>query len=198
MIIKNINIMNKKSKILNFDNYFKLYEKLINNEDNKSKINKIIYKFKSLKKNKGKLILIGNGGSAASASHLMVDFTKNAKIKAINFNETSLITAFANDYGYENFLVNALKFYSKKKDIVIFMSVSGNSPNLINALKYCKSKKLDTITFSGSKKNNYLFKNGGINIYINSMAYNIVECIHLMLLTFVVDSLKGKAIYKVK
>ncbi len=190
--------MKNKNKFLDFDNYFSNYQKLIKIEENQKKIKKIILKFQNLKKKNGKIILLGNGGSASSASHLLVDFTKNAKLKAINFNEISLITAFSNDYGYENYISEALKFYCKKNDIVVFMSVSGNSPNLVNALKYCNSKKIEAITFSGCKKNNYLFKNGKINIHINSMAYNIVECIHLMLLTYIVDCLKGKAVYKVK
>lgn len=189
--------MKKKNKFLNYRNYFSNYQKLINNENNQKKIKEIILKFQRLKNRNGKIIFLGNGGSASSASHLLVDFTKNARVKAINFNEVSLITAFSNDYGYENYLAKALKFYCKKNDIVVFISVSGNSPNLVNALKYCNSKKIETITFSGSKKNNYLFKNGKINIHINSMAYNIVECVHLMLLTYIVDCLKGKAVYKV-
>lgn len=189
--------MKIKKKDIDYNNYFLNYEKILESHELKQKINKIILKFKNIKKKKSKIIFLGNGGSAASASHLLVDLTKNAKVKAINFNEVSLITAFANDYGYENYLAKALKFYCKKNDLVVFISVSGNSRNLVNALKYCNSKKIDTITFTGTKKNNYLFKNGKLNIHIDSMAYNIVECTHLMLLTYIVDCLIGKAVYRV-
>ena len=177
--------MKIKKKDIDYNNYFLNYEKILESHELKQKINKIILKFKNIKKKKSKIIFLGNGGSAASASHLLVDLTKNA------------ITAFANDYGYENYLAKALKFYCKKNDLVVFISVSGNSRNLVNALKYCNSKKIDTITFTGTKKNNYLFKNGKLNIHIDSMAYNIVECTHLMLLTYIVDCLIGKAVYRV-
>ena len=69
----------------------------------------------------GKLIFVGNGGSAAMSSHVAVDFTKNAKIKSINFNEPDLITCFANDYGYENWVAKALEFYANKNDLVFLM-----------------------------------------------------------------------------
>ena len=72
----------------------------------------------STNKSKNKIIIIGNGGSAAIASHLSVDFTKAAGIRAINFNESSLLTCFGNDYGYENWVQHALKFYADENDTV--------------------------------------------------------------------------------
>ena len=63
-----------------------------------------------LKKNDKKIMIFGNGGSAAIASHVSVDLTKNAKIRCVNYNEADLITCFANDYGYENWVKQALKF----------------------------------------------------------------------------------------
>ncbi len=68
----------------------------------------------------GKIILVGNGGSAAMASHVSVDFTKAAQIRAVNFNEADLITCFANDYGYDKWVVEALKAYANSSDVVIF------------------------------------------------------------------------------
>ena len=182
---------------MNFAKYISNYDKHLNNAENQKKLKLIINKINNLKRSNKKLIILGNGGSSASASHLMVDFTKQAKIKTINFNETSLITAFSNDYGYENYLEKALKFYSKKGDLIIFLSVSGNSKNLKNALKYCNKKKLFSISFTGHKINNFLNKNSSISLHVPSFAYNIVECIHLIYLTYIVDFIVGKEVYKV-
>src|SRR5262245_14647774 len=74
-----------------------------------------------------KLIIAGNGGSSAIASHCAVDFTKIARIRCINFNEVDLITCFANDYGYENWVEKALEFYADSGDTAILISSSGKS-----------------------------------------------------------------------
>ena len=81
-----------------------------------------------------KVIIAGNGGSAAMASHVAVDFTKAANIRAINFNEADLITCFANDYGYENWVGKALEAYADPGDLVILISSSGKSQNISNLL----------------------------------------------------------------
>ena len=75
-----------------------------------------------------KVIVAGNGGSAAMASHISVDLTKAASIRAINFNEADLLTCFANDFGYENWVAEALKAYADAGDVVILVSSSGASP----------------------------------------------------------------------
>ena len=76
------------------------------------------------------------------ASHVAVDFTKAAGIRAINFNEADLLTCFANDYGYENWVVKALEFYADEGDLVILVSSSGQSPNMLNGAKQAKEMKL--------------------------------------------------------
>ena len=80
---------------MNFNKYISNYNQHLKNVRNQKKLKLIIDKISNLKRLNNKLIILGNGGSSASASHLMVDFTKQAKIKTINFNETSLITAFS-------------------------------------------------------------------------------------------------------
>ena len=79
-------------------------------------LNNISEKLKKIKKG-NKAIIIGNGGSSALASHVSVDLTKNAKVRAINFNESDLLTCFSNDYGYEKVFEKALDFYADKGDI---------------------------------------------------------------------------------
>ena len=120
-----------------------------------------------------------------------MDLTKNAGIECVNFNESDLITCFANDYGYENWIDKAVKFYGKKGDILILVSVSGSSPNVVKAAKNAKKHGIKTvITFTGSKNsNNKLKKNGDINIWIDSASYNIVENAHQFILLMIIDSI---------
>ena len=151
---------------------------------------------KNSKKNK-KIIIAGNGGSAAISSHFSVDLTKNAKIKCINFNEADLITCFSNDFGYDKWLINAIKMYANKNDILFLISVSGESKNILNAAKEAKKcgiKKI--ITFTGCNKNNSLRALGDINFWINSKAYNLVENCHQFFLLTLVDLIIGKSEYK--
>lgn len=145
-----------------------------------------------LKTNRGKIILAGNGGSAAMASHVAVDFTKAAKVRAINFNEADLITCFGNDYGYENWVTEAIRAYSDDNDLIILISSSGQSDNIVNAAKFSKEKNLDLITLSGFKSSNPLREIGDVNLWINSDNYNYVEMSHhiwlLALCDFVIAS----------
>ena len=78
-------------------------------------------------KNNNKVMIFGNGGSAAIASHVSVDLTKNAKIKCFNFNEADLITCFSNDYGYERWIEKTIDFYGQNDDVLILISSSGKS-----------------------------------------------------------------------
>lgn len=160
----------------------------------------IIKKIKKLRNTNRKVIIYGNGGSASTASHFSTDLTKNARVKCINFNESNLITCFANDYGFENFVSQALKEYSSKGDIIILISVSGESKNLINAANYCKKNKLHLITLTGKNKKNSLIQKNlkGNNIFINSKSYNIVEICHHIILLTIVDCIIGKKNYGTK
>ena len=186
--------MKKKLKKDFFDNYFSLlYENLINISE--VELLKAINLIKKVPK-KNKIIIIGNGGSAAMASHVAVDFTKVAKIRATNFNEPDLITCFANDYGYNNVFEKAIELYSLRGDLLIAISSSGKSQNIIKAVKRAKKMKLKVITFSGFSSNNPLSKEGNINFWVNSKAYNIVEMAHHTLLLAIVDYIVGKIYYK--
>tara|TARA_B100000989_G_C19446080_1_gene429540 strand:- start:242 stop:799 length:558 start_codon:yes stop_codon:yes gene_type:complete len=138
----------------------------------------------------GTVYIVGNGGSASIASHVAVDFLKSIGIKAMTFNESSLITCYANDYGYENWVKEALKNYSKKNDLVILISSSGESQNILNAGKYAIDQNLDLVTFSGFNKNNSLSKLGNFNIWVDSSDYNYVEIIHNQFLLMLVDLIK--------
>ena len=137
----------------------------------------------------GKVILVGNGGSAAMASHIAVDLTKVAGVRAINFNEADLLTCLANDYGYEHWVERALGFYADPADLVVLISSSGKSSNIVNGARKARQMKLPLITFSGFDADNPLRKLGDLNFWADSRAYNIVEMTHHIWQLALVDKL---------
>lgn len=167
--------------------YLKTYNSLINDSaiiDNLIKIKSI---FQNTSKEGGKIIFAGNGGSAAMASHVAVDITKNTGVRAVTFNEYDLITCLANDYGYENWISKAIELYHNPKDIIVLISASGQSLNVLNAATKSKELGLTVITFSGFNANNPLHKLGDINLWVDSEVYNIVEMTHHIWLLAIVD-----------
>ena len=146
---------------------------------------------KTVSKAGNKLMIAGNGGSAAMASHVSVDFTKAADIRAINFNEADLLTCFSNDYGYERVFEKALEFYGDEGDLMILISSSGSSKNVVNAARRAKELNMSVITFTGFDGDNPLRKLGDINFWVDSKAYNIVEMTHHIWLLAIVDYIIG-------
>ena len=136
-----------------------------------------------------KVIVVGNGGSAAIASHLAVDLTKVAGIRAVNFNEPSLLTCFANDYGYEHWVEKALGFHADQGDLLILVSSSGESANILNGAKRAVAMGLSILTLSGFANDNRLRSLGGINLWVNCRTYNIVENVHQIWMLSIVDFL---------
>ena len=175
---------------MKFEKYFKNYNQSIFNLLNDldiSLIDKSVELIQECKKNKGKTYIIGNGGSSSIASHVSVDFAKVANVPSNTFNNANLITCFANDYGHENWIKEAIKAYTQKNDILILISRSGNSKNIINAAKYCNENNIRLITLSGFDKSNPLAKLGDVNIHINSNNYNYIEMSHHIILLSIVD-----------
>ena len=121
--------------------------------------------------------------------------TKNAKIKTISITNDNLITCFSNDYGFKKWMEKSIKYYVEKKDLVIFLSVSGNSKNILNALKFCNKNKIKTFSLTGHKKNNLTNKLSRKFIWVNSMSYNAVEITHNIILLTIVDLIIGKNKY---
>lgn len=146
----------------------------------------------------GKLMFAGNGASASIANHASLDFTKQAKIKSVNFNESALITAFSNDFGYDNWIQKAIEYYGDDKDTLILISSSGQSSNVINAAKYANHNDINVITFTGFDSNNPLSMSGDINFWLDSKSYNIIEGIHQIWLMSICDLIIGKKEYSVK
>ena len=147
----------------------------------------------NIKKNKKKVLIFGNGGSAAIASHFTIDMLKNTKIRCLNFNEASIITCLSNDFGYENWVKKSIEYNLDMKDMLIIISSSGESKNMINACKYAQMKGIfPIITFTGFKKGNSISKLGTINFWTDSKKYNHIENTHQFLLLSLVDSLSNQ------
>jgi D-sedoheptulose 7-phosphate isomerase len=144
-----------------------------------------------------KLMFAGNGASASIASHARVDFTKQGRVHSIDFNEPNLITCFANDFGFDNFMAKGVEYYADPGDVLVLISVSGRSPNAVKAAEYAKSRGLKVVSFTGSAPDNPLRQLSDIDFWLDSRAYNIVECVHMVWLMTVVDMLVGKAEYAV-
>ena len=143
-----------------------------------------------------KTLIFGNGGSAAISSHFSVDLTKNAGLRCVNFNETDLITCFANDYGFERWVEKAVDFYGNEDDLLIVISSSGSSRNILNGVRAARKGKFRAVvTFSGFDEDNPLRQLGDINLWVNSRAYNFVENIHQIWLLAIVDLIIGNKEY---
>ena len=136
-----------------------------------------------------KIMFIGNGASAAISSHMATDFWKNGAVKAIAFNDSSLLTCISNDYGYQYVFEKPIEMFAEKGDILIAISSSGRSPNILHGTKKAIEKKCGVITLSGFKSSNPLRKLGHINFYVPSSSYGQVEIIHQAICHCILDIL---------
>ncbi len=128
------------------------------------------------------LYIIGNGGSAAIASHTAIDFMNVAQVSAHTLHDVATLTCMANDYGYENAFSKILNIAIKKGDLLILISSSGQSKNMINALEVGKEIGATVVTLSGFDLKNPLRALGDINIWLNSKDYGMVEIGHQFIL----------------
>ena len=179
------------------DDYWARYKKILFESRDDTAILYLRDKIHVINSNNGKLIFIGNGASASLSSHAATDFTKQAKIKSIAFNDHNLITALSNDYGYQNWVAKAIEFYSAPNDMILFISVSGESSNLIEGINFANERSLTTASLTGSRKTNSLKLKSKYSLWVNSKAYNIVESIHTIWITLIIDLFVGSPEYMV-
>lgn len=135
-----------------------------------------------IKKNNKNMYFVGNGASAAIAAHMSADASKNGEIKAQCFNESSFMTAIGNDIDYKEVFAYPLNRYGDKDDVLVTISSSGNSPNIVRAIEVAKEKGIKVVTFSGMKEDNKSRQMGDLNFWIPSKSYGIVESTHQCLL----------------
>lgn len=132
--------------------------------------------------NKRTIYFAGNGASAAMASHMAADSTKNAKLRAMAFNDAALMTAVSNDIAYEECFSEPLKRFGLPGDILVTISSSGNSPNIVRVIETARSLDIGVVTLSGMSEDNRSRSLGDVNFFVPAKTYGIVECCHQILL----------------
>jgi D-sedoheptulose 7-phosphate isomerase len=138
-----------------------------------------------------KLIFIGNGGSAGIASHMAIDYSKNGNIRSQAVNDSSALTCLGNDLGYENVFSKQIELHARPDDLLVAISSSGNSENILNGVDQARVSDCKVITLSGFGEDNRLRGRGDINFYVPSQEYGFVEITHLALCHAVVDLAMG-------
>ena len=127
---------------------------------------------------KNTLFFAGNGASAMMAGHMSADSTKNGGMKSLFLSETSMMTAVSNDISYDEVFAYPVGRFANPKDMLIAISSSGNSRNIIRAIETAKEKGMYVVTLTGLKKDNKARSLGDINLYIPGATYGIVEVCH--------------------
>jgi len=134
-----------------------------------------------------RIFFIGNGGSNSICSHMMEDYAKMGRFPTFAFSDPALITCFANDYGYEMAMAEWLKIHFVEGDLLVAISSSGESKNIVNAAAYASSIGKNVITLTGFKEENTLSRMGALNFHLPVSNYGIVECFHQVILHLVLD-----------
>ncbi|MDN3508945.1 MAG: SIS domain-containing protein [Candidatus Neptunochlamydia sp.] len=140
------------------------------------------------KENDGTVFVVGNGGSAGIASHFSIDLLNALKIPSQTLYDSNVMTCISNDYGYDQVFSRPLDLLLKRNDLLVCVSSSGNSQNILNAEAIAKSKDIPIITLSGFEPHNPLRSLGDLNLYLPIIDYGLVEMGHFFLLHTIVDS----------
>jgi D-sedoheptulose 7-phosphate isomerase len=135
----------------------------------------------------GKLIFIGNGGSAGIASHMAVDFSNSGRMRAITLSDGAALTCLSNDYGYEQAFAVQIEWHARPGDLLVAISSSGSSPNILNGVEKARASGCAVISFSGFGRDNPLRCLGDLNFYVASERYGFVEIAHAALCHAILD-----------
>jgi len=162
------------------------FEEIKSNLEHLSESHYEYIKFVNEFNNHEKIIIIGNGGSNAIASHISQDYVKKQSKKSLTFTDASMLTCYINDYGVEDAYAKFIENYADKDTLVILISSSGNSKNILNSAKYCLDNNIGYGILTGFDKNNLLRLKYGIkslfDYHVESYDYGVVECIHQIFL----------------
>lgn len=141
-----------------------------------------------INKQNGCVFVVGNGGSSGIASHFVVDLLRTLKIAASTLTDSCAATCFGNDFGYDKIFSEQLNIRMQFHDLLIAISSSGKSPNILNAVQVANDKGAQVITFSGFSSSNPLRGKGDLNFWIDSSDYGLVESAHFLLLHSIIDT----------
>ncbi len=150
----------------------------------------VMHLLKTSMASKQSVFWVGNGGSASICAHLSQDMMNKLNIKSLYFGETSLLTCMANDFGYEQVYAKPLKQFVQKDDLLIAISSSGNSDNILNSVKIAQDTGMKIVTLSGMKEDNKLWNTeSDVSFFLSSDLYGIVEVGHEALLHGIIETL---------
>lgn len=135
------------------------------------------------------IFICGNGGSAGIAVHMTADLLKNGGLKTQSLYNPAVLTCLGNDLDYNHTFCKQLELMASDEDMLIAISSSGKSQNIINAINTMKELGGSVITFTGFKPDNPIRKMGNYNVYVPFAHYGIVESIHNMVLQQLVDEI---------
>jgi D-sedoheptulose 7-phosphate isomerase len=152
---------------------------------------KAIQMFLDVKSDSRKVMLAGNGGSAAIVSHVQNDLCKAVGIRAMVFNEPPLLTALANDHGYGCVFQRPIELWAEPGDVLFTVSSSGKSENIVRALQAALDKQCQVITLSGFSPDNPSRQMGDLNFFVRSNVYGYVETAHMALAHFLTTRLSA-------
>ena len=136
-------------------------------------------------------LFVGNGASMALASHMALDWSKNGGVCSQSLGDSAILTAVANDISYEDVFTEQLKWKAGTSGVLVAISSSGNSPNIIAAVRQARTNGMGVLTFSGLKRDNLLRRMGDVNLYVPAKTYGVVECAHQLLLHMWLDCYMG-------
>lgn len=148
---------------------------------------KAVLRLKLVRGNEGRVFFVGNGASASIASHFAADFLKNGRMAAMCFSDPALLTCLANDLGYEHVYDLPIERHGRGADLLVAISSSGRSPNILNAIEAANRRFMMTITLSGFAPDNPLRKAGHLNFWVPSDRYGCVETAHTAILHAILD-----------
>ena len=138
-----------------------------------------------------KVIFIGNGGSMGIAAHMAIDFSKNGGMRAMALGDSAALTCLGNDFGYADVFSRQIDWHGTAGDVLIAISSSGESPNILNGVAAARSRQCQVVTFSGFRDNNRLRGLGDVNFYVRAEEYGFVEVAHQSLLHAMLDVARG-------
>ncbi len=141
-----------------------------------------------VKSKSGKVMAIGNGGSASIASHLQNDLCQAVGVRAMVFSQAPQLTALANDYGYEHVYERLVALWADTDDLLVAISSSGQSENILQAVRAASARGCRIITLSGFNPENPLRRLGNLNFYVSSSDYGYVESAHSVITHFLTDA----------
>lgn len=188
-----------------FNHYLQKFEQILHSiecskgqqtQDIAATINEVSAHLSIIKDKGNKVMWIGNGGSAAISSHGAIDYWRTGAIKSVCFNDGALLSCIGNDFGYEAVFEKSIEMFAEPGDLLVAISSSGQSKNIINGIKAAREKGCKVITLSGFLPENPLRTLGDFNFYVPSTHYGHVELTHGMICHSFLDlymaNLKGE------